>query len=113
MTPAESAVVSFDNVSKRFVRGRRHTTLSDLIPAILRRVLHANGSVSEPFWALRDVSFALEAGDAFGIIGPNGSGKSTMLKLISGILRPDHGRVVVRGSRRGRAKVGALIELSA
>jgi ABC-type polysaccharide/polyol phosphate transport system ATPase subunit len=113
MMATGSAVVTFDKVSKRFFRGRRHTTLSSLIPATLRRLLGADRPVREPFWALRDVSFALEAGHAFGIIGPNGSGKSTVLKLISGILRPDCGRVIVRGPRDGRPKIGGLIELSA
>jgi len=112
MTAGESAFIAFESVSKRFYRGARHTTLSDLIPAVVRRVLRGERSRREAFWALRDVSFALEAG-ALGIIGPNGSGKSTILKLITGILRADGGRVVVRAPRRGRGRVGALIELSA
>jgi ABC-type polysaccharide/polyol phosphate transport system ATPase subunit len=113
MTGGESAFVGFEGVSKRFYRGARHTTLSDVIPALARRVLRGERSRREPFWALRDVSFALESGQALGIIGPNGSGKSTILKLITGILRADGGRVVVRAPRRGRGRVGALIELSA
>jgi ABC-type polysaccharide/polyol phosphate transport system ATPase subunit len=113
MTVGESAFVAFESVSKRFYRGARHTTLSDLIPALARRVLRGDQSRREAFWALRDVSFALESGHALGIMGPNGSGKSTILKLITGILRADGGRVVVRAPRRGRGRVGALIELSA
>jgi ABC-2 type transport system ATP-binding protein len=45
--------------------------------------------------ALVDVSFALEAGELLGFIGPNGAGKSTTIKILSGILRPDRGRVLV------------------
>ncbi|MGH9201973.1 MAG: ABC transporter ATP-binding protein, partial [Vicinamibacterales bacterium] len=59
------------------------------------------------FWALRDVSFRVEPGEALGVIGPNGAGKSTMLRLLSRILRPTAGRVDVRG------RVGALIEVAA
>jgi ABC-type polysaccharide/polyol phosphate transport system ATPase subunit len=111
MTEA-SALVAFEHVSKRFYKGVRHTTLSEAIPALVRRVVR-RGPTREPFWALRDVSLSVEAGEALGIIGPNGSGKSTILKLISGILRADQGHVTVRAPRRGRGRVGALIELSA
>ena len=47
--------------------------------------------------ALVDVSFSLEAGELLGFIGPNGAGKSTTIKILSGILRPDGGRVEVGG----------------
>jgi ABC-2 type transport system ATP-binding protein len=47
--------------------------------------------------ALRDVSFTLEAGELLGFIGPNGAGKSTTIKILSGILVPDSGRVEVDG----------------
>jgi len=47
--------------------------------------------------ALKDVSFNLEAGELLGFIGPNGAGKSTTIKILSGILRPDEGRVEVAG----------------
>ncbi|MBV8812636.1 MAG: ABC transporter ATP-binding protein, partial [Acidobacteriaceae bacterium] len=48
--------------------------------------------------ALQDVSFAVERGSAVGVIGPNGSGKTTLVKLIAGVMKPDAGRVKVRGS---------------
>jgi branched-chain amino acid transport system ATP-binding protein len=47
--------------------------------------------------ALRDVSLAVDAGTLVGLIGPNGAGKTTLFNLISGVLRPDRGRVVFRG----------------
>ena len=59
------------------------------------------------FWALRDVSFTVQPGEAVGIVGHNGSGKSTLLKLLTGILKPTLGTLSVQG------RVGALIEVGA
>lgn len=59
------------------------------------------------FTALEDVSIDLAPGEMVGVIGRNGSGKSTLLRLLSGVLRPDAGRVEARATVRG------LLELNA
>ncbi len=47
--------------------------------------------------AVNDVSFYLDPGEILGLIGPNGAGKTTLFNLVSGVIPPDHGRVVMRG----------------
>lgn len=70
-----------------------------------RRVL-GGGEATEPFWALRDISFEVARGESLGIIGRNGAGKSTLLKILARILRPTEGRAVIRG------RVAALLEIA-
>lgn len=54
------------------------------------------GEVTNQTYALREVSFAVDFGEMLYIVGPSGSGKTTLLSIISGILRPDDGDVVVK-----------------
>ena len=81
--------------------------VQDVARDLLGLSTHSDQLRQGEFWALRDVSFEMKRGDTLGIIGPNGAGKSTLLKMISGILKPDTGRIRVRG------RVGALIEVGA
>jgi homopolymeric O-antigen transport system ATP-binding protein len=103
--------VEFTNVWKKFRTGEIHNRLRDLIPALVSRAVRgrsgSGGLEGGEFWAVRDVSFTLGPGDALGIIGPNGAGKSTVLKLLTRILKPTHGRCLTQG------RVGVLIEVAA
>jgi ABC-2 type transport system ATP-binding protein len=100
-TASDAVAIEFLDVSKRFMleEGR---SLREFIPALLK----GNGW-SDPFYALRDVSFAIKKGESVGIVGSNGSGKSTTLKLIAGVMAPSSGEVHVHG------RVSPLIELGA
>jgi lipopolysaccharide transport system ATP-binding protein len=64
------------------------------------------GDHSRQFWALKDVSFDVAAGERIGIIGANGSGKSTLLKIISRITAPTEGNVQIRGRTASLLEVG-------
>lgn len=58
------------------------------------------------FWAVRNVSFEVERGEALGIIGRNGAGKSTLLKLLWGITAPTRGEIRIHGRLSGLVEVG-------
>ena len=72
----------------------------------MKRQLHF-----QEFFALKNVSFDIEQGDVFGIVGLNGSGKSTILKIISGILKPSEGTVRTVGSISPMIELGAGFDM--
>jgi lipopolysaccharide transport system ATP-binding protein len=103
------SVIEFNAVWKKFARGEKYDSLRDLLPSLAKGLLSSNKADlrEKEFWALQGVSFDIGQGDALAIIGPNGSGKSTALKLLSGILKPDKGKLHVKG------RLSTLIELGA
>jgi len=96
-----NAVVILDQVTKKFVINRSYT-LKDAIIAFIKKRKMSTG-----YTALDGVSFTVTEGETVGLLGFNGSGKSTTLKLISGVLRPDSGKILTRGRVAGLIEVGA------
>lgn len=93
--------IQVENVSKVF-KLQYHRTLKQMLTAQLR-----GQQVADTFNALSNVSFTVEQGESIGLMGLNGSGKSTLLKIINGVLPPDKGRVLTRGSISGLIATGA------
>ena len=90
-----------DQVTKRYRIGTGLTNLRDLFAN------RKDVSPEKYHWAVNDVNFSLQPGEALGIIGPNGAGKTTMLKLLSQVTKPTSGQIRVNG------RLSALIELGA
>lgn len=103
-------LIGVESVSKKFCC-RLKQALWYGVKDLTSELLGHSSSHSElrkgEFWAVDDVSFELKRGECLGLIGRNGAGKSTLLKMLNGLIKPDKGRISVRG------RVGALIELGA
>jgi lipopolysaccharide transport system ATP-binding protein len=97
-------VLAAEAVSKRFRSVRWRPMLKE---TLLQRLSPGPRPSHEYTWALRDVSFSVLRGDAFGIIGHNGAGKSTLLRLLCGVGLPTSGRVARHGHVHGLLELGS------
>lgn len=101
-------LIKVDGVSKKFCRSLKKSLWYG-VKDIASEAAGRNGGHDrlrpEEFWAVKDVSFELRRGECLGLIGRNGAGKTTLLKMLNGLIKPDKGRIEMRG------RVGALIAL--
>jgi lipopolysaccharide transport system ATP-binding protein len=102
-------LVRIDGVSKKFCRDLKRSLWYGLKDAAADLIGRDGGSSlrQEEFWAVEDVSLELRRGECLGLIGRNGAGKTTLLKMLNGLIKPDKGRIEIRG------RLGALISLGA
>jgi lipopolysaccharide transport system ATP-binding protein len=104
MAPA----ISVRGLGKRYRLGERlpYRTLRDSLARVARFALPGAPAADQTtLWALRDVSFAVEAGTTLGIVGRNGAGKSTLLKILARVTDPTEGEARLRG------RVASLLEV--
>ncbi|RIK45963.1 MAG: ABC transporter [Chloroflexi bacterium] len=95
--------VEFRDVSRRFVLHHEHrASFQDWFIGLIRP-----RGVAEEFWALREVTFGVKRGETLGVVGRNGAGKSTLLKLVTRILEPTSGQVLVNGRTYAMLELGA------
>lgn len=96
-------LLSVQHVSMQFVKYEsRVDSLKELVVRAFKRDLK-----TKKFVCLDDVSFDIHRGEAVAVIGRNGVGKSTLLKIVSGILKPTRGKVVTRGRISPLLRLGA------
>ena len=103
-----TTAIAVQQLSKQFRLGQSQG--SNMLREVVMDVFRSGWRKGESderqaIWAVRDVSFSLEAGEVLGIVGRNGAGKSTLLKILSRITRPTSGSIRVRG------KVASLLEV--
>ena len=102
-------LLSVEQLSKKFCRDLKRSVIyagSDIVSELIGRSRSSDLRYKE-FYALENVTFSVKRGQAVGLVGANGSGKTTLLRVISGLLKPDSGRVCVLGT------VAPLIALGA
>ncbi len=104
-------LIKVENVSKKFCRSLKKSLwygMKDLGSELIGGSHGRNDDLRpDEFWAVSDISFELKRGECLGLIGRNGAGKTTLLRMLNGLIKPDKGRIEMRG------RVGALIALGA
>ena len=102
---SDSLALSVQGVGKCYRLKRGGQASTTMAEALIQKVRGNGDSGYDEYWALRNVSFDVRAGEVVGLIGRNGAGKSTMLKLLSRITQPTEGTMKLYG------RIGSLLEV--
>jgi lipopolysaccharide transport system ATP-binding protein len=110
MANAEPPLIEVEHVSKAFCRDLKRALwygMKDITGELVGQRRDREALRRDEFWAVKDVSFQVRRGECLGLIGRNGAGKTSLLRMLNGLIRPDRGRITMRG------RIGALIALGA
>jgi lipopolysaccharide transport system ATP-binding protein len=117
MSNDNEVLVRVEGVSKKFCRDLKKSLwygLKDVASELLpiqnsKSKIQSSNDELRPgeFWANKDISFELRRGECLGLIGHNGAGKTTLLKMLNGLIKPDAGKITIRG------RIGSIIALGA
>ncbi len=103
----KETVLKIEHVGKKYLlRQKTVFPVDGTKTEKLRYITRLNKTVSEDFWALRDINIEVKKGERVGIVGRNGAGKSTLLKLISRITEPTEGRIEYEGTVAAMLEIG-------
>ena len=97
-------MITMEHVCKSYRIAKRNAGFREACRSLFRRE-------TEEIQALKDVSFTIRDGEMVGYIGPNGAGKSSTIKILSGILTPDSGTVLVDGRVPHRDRIAHVKEI--
>jgi lipopolysaccharide transport system ATP-binding protein len=103
-------LISVESVGKKFCRSLKRSLwygLRDLGSELSGRAYGDRQLRKDEFWAVDRVSFELRRGETLGLIGHNGAGKTTLLRMISGLIKPDAGRIELNGRLQALIALGA------
>lgn len=103
-------LVNVENVSKKFCRSLKRSLwygLNDLGSELTGRNDGRRCLRKQEFWAIENVSLELKRGESLGLIGRNGAGKTTLFRMLNGLIKPDTGRIEVRGRMQALIALGA------
>ncbi len=103
-------LIEVNNVSKKFCRSLKRSLMygvQDLASELIGRNSQREALRTDEFWAVQNVSFKLNRGEALGLIGHNGAGKTTLLRMLNGLIKPDGGEMIVRGRMQALIALGA------
>jgi lipopolysaccharide transport system ATP-binding protein len=103
-------LIGAEHVGKKFCRSLKRSLWYGVCD-LSSELIGSSGSHDRlrkgEFWANSDISFELRRGETLGLIGHNGAGKTTLLRMLTGLIKPDTGRIEVRGSLQALIALGA------